>query len=140
MTWLSKGTSWAKKTASKGLAFAGKIKAVAENPMQAASKLLQSGAASKSGKPKTPSIEKSSPTKTPSKTMVFDESTWYGKAWIWLKANWYWVIVPLFIAIVIWWYLKKAKKRTAGRRRTFAARRARAATRRPMRRRVTRKK
>ncbi len=140
MTWLSKGVSFAKKTVSKGLAFSSKVADIASNPIGAASKLLQSGAASKSGTPKKSSLTKSEPTTTPSKTMAFDESTWYGRIWVWIKENWIYILVFGIILTTIIWLYKRNKKKAAGRRRTFAARRARVANRRTHRRRAPRKK
>jgi len=128
MKWLSRGI----KTVGKAAAFVSKA---TTNPIAAASDLLQSGKASKSGTPKTPTAAPEN-AKTPVATRSIrnrsSESTtgnWFMGTWsvfgIELK-RWVWLLIVFVILFVIFWFfIKKAKRKVMGRRRTYAARRAR---------------
>lgn len=143
MTWLSRGI----KAVGKATAFVSKA---TTNPIGAASDLLQSGGASKSGKPKIPTaVSNSTPIKSAANRSISSSSSNSGSGIMgWFRGTWRifgmdiqrWVaFLILFIIIAgIFIWVKRKAKRAMGRRRTYAARRARAVRRRTSR--VRRKK
>lgn len=128
MTWLSKATSWSKKTIGKATSFVSKA---TQNPIGAAADLLKSGGASKSGTPKTPTATRSASAPTGAESGT---KTMFQKAMTWFMKNWYWVLLPVLVAFFIWYLMSKKKGSAARRRRTAPARAARARARRVVRR------
>ena len=129
---VNKGVTAVKKVTS----FAAKA---TQNPLQAASDLLQGGGASKSGTPKVSTVTTDS---SPTRNMAQGTSTapsggFMQKAMDFLKIYWMYIIGGFVVLFVIWWFFFKKKKMAARRRRTAPARAARARNRRrtPIRRR-----
>lgn len=118
---VGKATSWAAKATT--------------NPIAAASDLLQSGGASKSGTPKVSPINADNP-QVPQKSKIqsgSEDKNWFMGTWSvfgFELERWIWLLIVFVIITGIFIWLKNRAKKAIGRRRTFAARRARVVKRR----------